>query len=1186
MAKCLIIKNDGIGDLIIASGLIAQLARLFPGGLDLLTCGENREVASAIPGVNGVIYVSRDSATTMHHGSALYKKIKNPLAKRLGGLPYSKEALDRRAFRTLLTTKYDVAISLRRFVRFTTATFMTLTRAKEKYSCWTFPTNLKEDVMRKKSRGWNNIIPDRGVLWEPLYYKKFLERIFEHDFSLAPSLVWPSSSASEETIALDGIGLIITDRPPRSWPDSYWDQTMGELLKLNVPIYLFGNKDDREDLRGKYRGHPLLHDFCGQLALLEHVRYFARLSAILAEDTGLAHLAALSGSKVLVLQADGSNNGFFFPWRSEASTDTYTIFHSMPCNDYSLPTSCFGRCQKIGDRFRCISKVVPDAVIPEFLKMLSGALLTPQIDLAENHDKAVASETLLRFAKGVFADTAAASGDITSSQAYPPGEVESPTPLTLLLRQYEAQKMRVSATPAPAERYVMAVGGFLESGDLKCNYLRLLFDELKKRGVGFSLLNVHSTGDLFTPGEGASVMHIPAVLNPKISCSLLSAWRPDLLAGPGPTLADDDRDIADYALKSLSCRYTMANATVIKLIVHLSIDYIKFLFQSHKPSQLLLWNQFTTWNVLIAHYAQRFSIPIRYMEHGPLPGSLCFDRQGQMGESWPATAPEEFNSLEFSSAEIACMGRHIEMLRQSGANRRPQPKGSVREKLLRFQKNRPLLLYAGQNDFESGILPYTEKSRQYHSPIFESSRAALEYLDRLAKKKNWALIYKPHPYLVPNEEQIKRLKLSPNTIMIPTADINELIDLADVTITILSTVSYLALIRKKPVVMLGYTQLRYANATYNAFHLDEVERGIQAALRQGYTADQIQGFTAHAARLAKYYLYDGKSDIAVPYSKDVSELADEIVGSITNDVGAVEKKRLLEMEETTVPNGLERTSEGKRTAVGASTQYADFAAVVDEVAFAPQDNTYSEMSAEELRFLIYFLRRKNPRRVIEAGVSAGGTTCYILEELSKDATLSSIDIKPTWYHDKSKEPGFSARQMYDETRHAKWQTFWGQDVSNCIMQIGSELDFFVLDTAHVLPGEFLSFFVVLPFLADQAVLVLHDTALHVKRIFQNDPRPGQSKMYCNLLLFSSIMAPDKFLLPNRQVSNIGAVIIDKKKAIANINNVINMLYLPWAYVPGDDLINKTAEIMRSFYKPASVELFLKAVEFNKSVHKK
>ena len=121
--SCLVIKNDGIGDLILASGLIADLAREL-GPLDLVTCEANREVAGNIPGVREVLYVSRDA---LHY---------RPWSLRLGLRWRGGEPRDRAVLRELRQRVYGTAICLRRFVRQSSLILMGAARAERRLCCW------------------------------------------------------------------------------------------------------------------------------------------------------------------------------------------------------------------------------------------------------------------------------------------------------------------------------------------------------------------------------------------------------------------------------------------------------------------------------------------------------------------------------------------------------------------------------------------------------------------------------------------------------------------------------------------------------------------------------------------------------------------------------------------------------------------------------------------------------------------------------------------------------------------------------------------------------------------------------------------------------------------------------------------------------------------------------------------
>ena len=102
-------------------------------------------------------------------------------------------------------------------------------------------------------------------------------------------------------------------------------------------------------------------------------------------------------------------------------------------------------------------------------------------------------------------------------------------------------------------------------------------------------------------------------------------------------------------------------------------------------------------------------------------------------------------------------------------------------------------------------------------------------------------------------EQCNPADLPTNTIFVEQADINDLIDLSDVIVTVVSSVSYIALIREKPVVMLGYTQLKNKECTYEAFQIDEIDSVLTQAVKEKSNDFMRQNFIRHFAQMKKYY---------------------------------------------------------------------------------------------------------------------------------------------------------------------------------------------------------------------------------------------------------------------------------------------------------------------------------------------
>lgn len=303
-------------------------------------------------------------------------------------------------------------------------------------------------------------------------------------------------------------------------------------------------------------------------------------------------------------------------------------------------------------------------------------------------------------------------------------------------------------------------------------------------------------------------------------------------------------------------------------------DYVEKIIKETNPAAVLLWNQFFPLHSILVKVCRKNRIPIIFCESGVLPGTIAFEDPGQMGESFPATKWEQFKQLDIDGFEYDYAIKVRNYLYESKLNRWAQygvyNKLQIEEAKQKLLEGRPIIFYAGQNDYESGIKPYTDDTANYHSPIFTGSYEAAVFLAEISAKNKWNFIYKRHPMM-----KAKRATeiLPDNVINYDELDIHDIIDLADVTITILSQTAYIALIRKKPVVMLGYNQLRGKECTYEAFQIDMIEKAINDAINCGYTDMQEKSFIKHIAQLNKYYLYGNFTEQRLMnYGKNEEEL--------------------------------------------------------------------------------------------------------------------------------------------------------------------------------------------------------------------------------------------------------------------------------------------------------------------------
>lgn len=75
---------------------------------------------------------------------------------------------------------------------------------------------------------------------------------------------------------------------------------------------------------------------------------------------------------------------------------------------------------------------------------------------------------------------------------------------------------------------------------------------------------------------------------------------------------------------------------------------------------------------------------------------------------------------------------------------------------------------------------------------------------------------------------------------------------------------------------------------------------------------------------------------------------------------------------------------------------------------------YSEMTSFQHAFLCGLIKENRPNKIVEVGVSAGGTTGVVLQclkMLNIKATMYSVDLSERWYRNESYETGFAVKEM-------------------------------------------------------------------------------------------------------------------------------------------------------------------------------
>lgn len=276
----------------------------------------------------------------------------------------------------------------------------------------------------------------------------------------------------------------------------------------------------------------------------------------------------------------------------------------------------------------------------------------------------------------------------------------------------------------------------------------------------------------------------------------------------------------------------------------------------------LIWHQFNGVSMLLAWHLRDHRIPFQYVHLGPIPGAIVFEPDGQMAESWIVRESKRFLNLPVNNSDEDKAFQYLTFVRKNFLDRKAQPDSlGVKELASKNQSSgRPVIFYAGQNDFRTGMTPRLLPHAKWHSPHYESTLDALQHLCYMAQKKKWTVLFKPHPNLR-LDKQCSLDVCGEHIIFLPEANLFDCILNSDVTVTILSATAYQSLIHGRPTVLFGRMPLTGKKCCYEVHFKPFAAHTLSKALKRGFTLQQQEYWRRHIAQIIKYYAFSFDSDI-------------------------------------------------------------------------------------------------------------------------------------------------------------------------------------------------------------------------------------------------------------------------------------------------------------------------------------
>lgn len=249
--------------------------------------------------------------------------------------------------------------------------------------------------------------------------------------------------------------------------------------------------------------------------------------------------------------------------------------------------------------------------------------------------------------------------------------------------------------------------------------------------------------------------------------------------------------------------------------------------------------------------------------------------------------------------------------------------------------------------------------------------------------------------------------------------------------------------------------------------------------------------------------------------------------------------------------------------------------------FINEYQNYSELTSFEKMFLLGLIYEKKPKKILEIGTAAGATTAYIwkyIDEMGLKSETYSVDLNTKMWNNSGMDTGFVAKK-YLENNSIKEnrKLMFGVIIPDVINKIGKDIDFLILDTVHVLPGEILDFLVCLPYLSDGAIVVMHDVGLN--HIGATDPKDAAAfgTSFATKLLFDVVSA-DKYYMSDSNnpggLPNIAAFQVTEETR-KNIIDVFSILSITWQYVPNKSMFSKYLSSISNTYNKACIETLIR-----------
>ena len=254
--------------------------------------------------------------------------------------------------------------------------------------------------------------------------------------------------------------------------------------------------------------------------------------------------------------------------------------------------------------------------------------------------------------------------------------------------------------------------------------------------------------------------------------------------------------------------------------LHFHLHHYLKLIKQYNPSLLLIWNGNDPRQYIIGKLGVFFGIKTLFVERGPLPAVLFYDKKGGLFNS--SVSSLSLDKFKNGFENYNHVEEYVKWYSSTSETLWHQPtslqNNNLRERF-GINENQKITIFIGQVD--------NDVQTKLFSPFFASNLEAFEWFVKHAIKENHFVIGKHHPKsLIPVEKYQSIIGELQNVIWTNQLALNECLEVADFIVAVNSSVIFDALLHKKPVLSLGESILSNKGILYEC-NPNNFEKGLK-----------------------------------------------------------------------------------------------------------------------------------------------------------------------------------------------------------------------------------------------------------------------------------------------------------------------------------------------------------------------